>query len=77
MRNGLEKMLAKSGTNSFVIATQDLRQVASSFSTGNLGCNDGQSAHRFPIDRYDVAFLNAEWDTGNTGTTRLGDSFLW
>lgn len=70
---GLEKMLAKFSTTSGVATAQGSRQAA--LNTDISGRDNGQFDQRFPNDGHHVAFSNAEWGPGNTGTPSLSDEF--
>ncbi|KAL2278623.1 hypothetical protein FJTKL_14341 [Diaporthe vaccinii] len=51
------------------------RQLAAqaALSAGISGRDNGQFAQRFSTDGHHVAFSNAEWGTGNTGTPSFSD----
>lgn len=70
---GLEKMLAKLGTTSGAAIAQGSRQSAPS--TGISNHDNDQFPEGFPSDRQHVAFSNAEWAPGDTGTTSFSDEF--
>ncbi|KAG6366532.1 hypothetical protein INS49_000709 [Diaporthe citri] len=70
---GLEKMLAKFSATSGAATVQGSRHAA--LNTGISGRDNGQFDQRFPTDGHHVAFSNAEWGPGNTGTPSFSYEF--